>query len=253
MTETPDVPPTPDDARPPAPPPPPALGPPAYPANVGQPPPPYGQLQWSSPGHAVPQKSGTNGFAIASLVFGIIGGCLLSVIFGFVALSQIKRNGQGGRGMAIAGIVLSGAWVVVLIVGVALGGLDDAERDSTGTVTDGGQVSTFDLAVGDCLNDLEQDTELADIPAVPCTEPHEGEVFAVVTLGGAAYPGDDKLGETAQRRCLKELRAVSPKIIRDPAYDIYWLQPTDYTWARGDRELSCLVTRETKQAGSIND
>ena len=40
-----------------------------------------------------PQK--TNGFAIASLIFGIIGGVLLSVIFGFVALSQIKKRKIG--------------------------------------------------------------------------------------------------------------------------------------------------------------
>lgn len=59
--------------------------------------------------------------AIASLVFGLLFfipfGFLLAIIFGFIALSKIKQSdGQlGGNGMAIAGIVLGFAWVVLII------------------------------------------------------------------------------------------------------------------------------------------
>jgi hypothetical protein len=55
---------------------------------------------------------GTNGFAVASLVLGILWlfwvGSLLAVIFGHVATNQIDQSGgvQGGRGMAVAGFVL---------------------------------------------------------------------------------------------------------------------------------------------------
>ena len=47
----------------------------------------------------------TSGLAIASLVLGLIGGSLIAVILGIVALRQIKRSqgAQEGRGMAIAG------------------------------------------------------------------------------------------------------------------------------------------------------
>ncbi len=57
----------------------------------------------------------TNGFAIASLVLGILWiywiGSILALVFGMVAKSQIDRSGgfEQGRGMAIAGIVLG--WV----------------------------------------------------------------------------------------------------------------------------------------------
>ena len=67
---------------------------------------------------AKPQK--TNPFAIASLVLGIVIlagiGSVLALIFGYVAKGQIEQSGgtQGGRGMAIAGIVLG--WVGVTIV-----------------------------------------------------------------------------------------------------------------------------------------
>jgi hypothetical protein len=37
----------------------------------------------------------------------------LGTVFGFIALSQIKRTGQGGRGFAIAGIIISAVVFVV--------------------------------------------------------------------------------------------------------------------------------------------
>ena len=54
--------------------------------------------------------------AIASLVLGILSVWLLAVIFGHIALRQIPRRGQGGRGIAIAGLVLGYAWLALYIV-----------------------------------------------------------------------------------------------------------------------------------------
>ncbi|ACQ78795.1 conserved hypothetical protein [Beutenbergia cavernae DSM 12333] len=98
-------PPPPSYGQPPAP----AYGPPAY----GQQAAPSPYLAYGPPGQAVPYPGGgtTNGFATASLVcsillcFGPLGGTA-AVIFGHVALSQIKRTQQAGRGMAIAGLVI---------------------------------------------------------------------------------------------------------------------------------------------------
>jgi hypothetical protein len=69
-----------------------------------------------------------NGFAIASMVLGILWiywiGSVLALVFGYVALKQIKDsdNTQQGKGMAIAGIVLGwiGVATVVLILVVAV-------------------------------------------------------------------------------------------------------------------------------------
>lgn len=57
-----------------------------------------------------PATPGTNTFAIAAFVFGILGG-VLGLVFGLIGLSQIGRTGQGGRGLAIAGIVLAIFWL----------------------------------------------------------------------------------------------------------------------------------------------
>jgi hypothetical protein len=43
-------------------------------------------------------------------------GSILALIFGYVALSQIKTRNQGGRGLATAGIVLGWIGVALLVI-----------------------------------------------------------------------------------------------------------------------------------------
>jgi hypothetical protein len=62
---------------------------------------------------------GTNGFAIASLVLGILWifwvGSVLAVIFGHISLGQIHKTGESGRGMAIAGLVLGYVGIAIFL------------------------------------------------------------------------------------------------------------------------------------------
>lgn len=112
----------------PAPQPPPPAGPPpgayAYPPVPGYPPPAY------------PVKPKANGFALTSMILGIlgltIGLCLLffpvmpilAVVFGYVALGQMRKTAAPGRGYAIAGLVtgyigiaLALLWLIGSIIG----------------------------------------------------------------------------------------------------------------------------------------
>ena len=64
----------------------------------------------------------TSGMAIASLVFGIIGGSLFAIIFGAVALGQIGKDPNlSGKGLAIAGIILGVLWMIILVIIIAAG------------------------------------------------------------------------------------------------------------------------------------
>src|SRR5207248_9339286 len=60
-------------------------------------------------GHVPPPGRSTNGFAVASLVLGILWvwwlGSILAFVFGLIAHRQIRDSGgtQGGGGMAVAG------------------------------------------------------------------------------------------------------------------------------------------------------
>jgi hypothetical protein len=62
----------------------------------------------------------TNGLAIASLVLGLFWmwwiGSILAVVFGHMSLKQIARNGQSGRGFAIAGLTLGYIGIATLVL-----------------------------------------------------------------------------------------------------------------------------------------
>lgn len=55
-----------------------------------------------TPGSSV----GTNPFAITALILGLTGTSIIAIVIGHIAWHQIRRTGQGGRGMALAGLIL---------------------------------------------------------------------------------------------------------------------------------------------------
>jgi uncharacterized membrane protein len=66
-------------------------------------------------------SSSTNKLAIWSLLSSGIGilcgiGSIVGIVLGVIALNQIKRTNEGGRGLAIAGIAVGAVTLVVLIV-----------------------------------------------------------------------------------------------------------------------------------------
>lgn len=88
-------------AAPPPPPPPPNFGPP--------------------PGGMPAPQAGTNGLAIASLILSVVGffcgiGSIIGIILGFIARGQIKQTGQGGAGLATAGIIIGFVTIVLSIL-----------------------------------------------------------------------------------------------------------------------------------------
>src|SRR4051794_30452441 len=69
-------------------------------------PPPYGAYPptYDPYGYARPRP--TNGMAIASLICAFVF-APLGIIFGHISLSQIKRTGEEGHGLAVAGVGIS--------------------------------------------------------------------------------------------------------------------------------------------------
>ena len=60
-----------------------------------------------------------SGFAVATLVLGIMGIVIPAVICGIVALGQIRGGSYSGRGLVVAGLLISAAWVLLLGLYVA--------------------------------------------------------------------------------------------------------------------------------------
>jgi hypothetical protein len=87
---------------------------------------PDGRAQATEGPGAALAPTETNGFAVASLVLGIVWlmglGSILALVFGYIAKDQIDRSDgrQTGRGMAVAGIVLGWVGVGLLLAMIAL-------------------------------------------------------------------------------------------------------------------------------------
>ncbi|RNL75463.1 DUF4190 domain-containing protein [Nocardioides marmorisolisilvae] len=214
------------------------------------PPPPWQYPPWPPAGSPYEQpKSGTNGFTIAALVFGIIPICFLGIIFGIVGLVQASKSGEKGKGLAIAGIVLNVVWLI--------GGFTVALISSS----DGSDVSqpspsrhaSFGLKVGQCVNGLVGELKAESIEPVACALAHEGEVFAVIDLPSGRYPGITQVRKRADTDCFRRLEEDHPQAYDDKRVSVDYVYPSQRSWDHGDRELTCLVEYDTRRAGSIDD
>ena len=224
------------------------------PADASQQPPPSpwaGQptSAWAPP-QGPPAQSGTDGFAIASLILGIVPVCagVLGIVFGIISLNRIKKTGQGGRGLAIGGICAGSAWIVLLVVVAVIGGFDDEEgnRDSSGRITSSSTISVAALRAGDCLASVPGGT-IRRIDVVPCRQSHEAEVFYDYTLESGDYPGDAQVKAEVSRRCLATIDAYVGTGKGTSHWDVKYLRPIASHWA-ADRHASCLLTALTGES-----
>ncbi|WP_232838206.1 DUF4190 domain-containing protein [Streptomyces geranii] len=217
------------------------------PPGPGQPPqyPLYAQgpyATWNQGYSPYNQPTPVNGVAIASLALGLL--CFIpavGLVLGVIALLQIRKNGERGKGMAIAGSVAStlglALWALLLGTGglsAAWDGFKDAAEDSN---------STFSLEKGDCFDSLDGSLEgyAYDVDIVPCSRPHDGEVFAGFQLPAGSYPGDDRVTEVADEKCyaLEDSYAMDSWAVPVDV-DVYYLTPTRQSWRLGDREVTCV-------------
>jgi Domain of unknown function (DUF4190)/Septum formation len=204
-----------------------------------QPPPsPFGSPAYPAGPYAPPSRP-TSRWAVASLVFGVIGGVLVSVICGIVALNQTKDGSRGGRGMAIAGLILSAVWTVGIIGIIAL-----AAIGSKGTT------SATGVKVGDCIKEIPESIRVSTLPTESCDQPHKGEVYAMLTLPSGDYPGQSEI-DTYKNKCNPELQKYSQTAAEDPSVGVYVLYPSQETWKRGDHAVTCIATFDTTRTGSI--
>ncbi|MER5937744.1 DUF4190 domain-containing protein [Streptomyces sp. NPDC001928] len=209
---------------------------------------PYGYHPYGPYGRPVP----VNGVAIGALVLGIL--CFVpavGLVLGLIALAQIKKKGERGKGMAIAGSILSCVGLVLWTLALSTGGASDFWDGFKGAAS--GEGTAYSLAKGDCFDsptgNLEGDAY--DVDTVACSAPHDGEVFAVVTLPGGDYPGDDEISRTADDKCyaLQDGYAMDTWAVPDDV-DVYYFIPSRQSWRFGDREITCLFG-STEEKGKL--
>jgi hypothetical protein len=116
------------------------------------------------------------------------------------------------------------------------------ERDESGQVMASGQVEALEIQVADCFNDAGLDA-VEEVTVVPCTDPHDYEVFHVFELADGAYPGVDAIETSWIDGCLARFEAFVGTTFEASLLDISAIYPTEETWNElGDREVLCSVT-----------
>lgn len=142
-----------------------------------------------------------------------------------------------------------------ILTGIIFGGvylfstIGDASRDGSGEIAGAGDLEVMSLQAGDCFNDPEDFDEVVyDVAAVPCSEPHDNEAFAVQSLAAAfpgdAFPGQEALWTHSYEICSGPLfdSYVGTRFL-DSALDVFSFTPSSESWEQGDREFVCALYR----------
>lgn len=140
-------------------------------------------------------------------------------------------------------------WAVIGAFGLGYGlftSLDDADRDGSGEIVAAGDLDVMTVQVGDCFDDPEAAGLVFSLDAIPCSQPHDNEVFAVESVAGVwtDYPGQGAVDDYAYERCSGSLfdDFVGTAYL-DSVLDVFTLTPTPDSWDQGDREVVCALYR----------
>lgn len=101
--------------------------------------------------------------------------------------------------------------------------------------------SVFELEVGDCFENPDNLGEVTTVEVHECTEAHDSEVYANITVPGGSYPGEAAMQETADELCLSEFDSFVGRNWRESVLDFSWLYPTEDSWGDGDRMVTCFL------------
>ena len=140
-----------------------------------------------------------------------------------------------------------GVYVAVALGAVGYNVFTRADRDASGAIVEEGTVSAFQMRVGDCFQDSSsasaaENYEVSEVRGVPCSEPHDNEVFAVFDLDTPSFPEGDAIVDLAMSSCLDRFEGFVGKDYESSSLDITAMYPTQESWNRqNDREVVCAV------------
>jgi Domain of unknown function (DUF4190)/Septum formation len=199
-------------------------------------------------------QTGTSRWAIVSLVAGLLGftvvGAVVGIPSGLRALTRIRKTGQRGKRLAIAGLSLSGFWLVMLAVVVGIGAtVGTSSPGSSGSsrspaATGVRRVGVFALATGDCFDNPAGTRSVTSVQVVPCTVAHNAQVYAKFNLPRGSrfsYPGLTKVGRLAATGCNARIGASLDRLKLPKGTSIRLLYPLPGSWLLGRRTVSCVV------------
>lgn len=102
----------------------------------------------------------------------------------------------------------------------------------------------FSLEVGDCLaqsDEVDESDEVSTVPVVPCTQEHDGQIYAATDLPDGDFPGTESVRDQADDLCAGKFDAFVGLSYDESVLDFYPFYPTEESWGGGDREVLCVA------------
>lgn len=126
-------------------------------------------------------------------------------------------------------------------VAAAIGFSTVAERNEAGEITSAGSVDAFEIRVGDCFDDdAFANSAINEIPGIPCTEPHDNQVYAMFDIPGE-WPGDEWVEDLAFEGCYNRFAETIGSSYEESVIDFTAIYPSQGSWKqRNDREVICV-------------
>lgn len=167
-------------------------------------------------------------------------GAIVAVGFAVQVWRHTRLTHERGRLVAGVGVVFGVAWVVGIAV-LSQGVNTTAGRSDAGNVNHGGHIEIGAVAQWDCLDlPIKQGSfSLFDLLAIPCHQPHDAQVVAIVPINRMTFPGTGPISVRVKAGCGAPLGRVEQQ-----GYAGIVIVPTADTWNQpGGRRGLCLAVQ----------
>ena len=133
-------------------------------------------------------------------------------------------------------------YVPVVVIVLVVGYLASARRDDGGAITAGGTLSIEDLQVGDCFNFADDDDEISQVDAQPCTEAHSHQLFHIATWTASdTFPTVEQMDDFIFDQCMPAFESFVGEPYETSALFFDYFSPTSAGWDAGDRVFQCAL------------
>lgn len=97
------------------------------------------------------------------------------------------------------------------------------------------------LPVGACFDDPTEFDSVGYVAQIPCEEPHDNELFAVLEMPQEDWPGGSAVEEWAVEACDAKFVSYTGEISDESSVDWMALFPLQERWEAGDRSVHCFL------------
>lgn len=163
--------------------------------------------------------------------------------------------------VVVVAALVAAVLAVIVLAGMVVAGSEDEPEDAVATpatavvtASTGTTATTLPpepivgLATGECWNDPTvpdlRGENSGETVEVPCAQPHQAEVYAVVhhpAPPGAPYPGDDELFRFGDDQCAIRFQGFVGRTLDESVLNILVSYPIERGWLFEDRGIVCSV------------